>query len=104
MLLPELGKAQHFPGLFAFAQVGSGIAHYLALGFLRQKGQNRFLTAAALGQIMPLHKLIGAEKGNRMEIQVKALAFEQLLFPEGLHPTGPKGLQDGRPDAIGEGR
>ena len=39
-----------------------------------------------------------------MEIQVKALAFEQILFSEGSHPTGSKCLQDGRPDAIGIGR
>ena len=48
----------------------------MAFGILRQENQNRFLAAAAFGEVMPLHKLVGAEERNGMEIQIEALALE----------------------------
>ena len=48
----------------------------MAFGILRQKHQNRLLAAAAFGEVMTLHKLVGPEERNGVEVQMEAFAFQ----------------------------
>ena len=46
---PKIDEAEDLLGLFAFEDVGIGIAKYLGIGVLRQEGEDAGLTATSLG-------------------------------------------------------
>src|SRR5260370_22445549 len=79
-------EIQDCSGLVPFEQSGLGVTEHMAFGILRQENQNRLLAAAAFGEVVPLHKLVGPEKRNGVKIQIEALALEQFLLPQNADP------------------
>src|ERR1700687_621399 len=89
LTLPEGDESKHLLGLVALADVGVGIAEYLAVGVLGQEGEDAGLAAAALGQIVRFDQRVLAEVGHGMEVE-----------GEGL--TGPGGLSGQLTVPLGE--
>lgn len=76
---PEVDEAEHRIGLFAFADVGVGVAENVAVGVLGEKDEYSRLPAAAHGQIVGLDLGMLAEEGDGVEVEIEGLSRTQCV-------------------------
>jgi hypothetical protein len=85
-LLPELDESNNLLTLLVLSQLSVGIAEKPLLGILGQEGQNPFLPAAPLADIVLFHQGVLAVKGNGVEVQIKRTAPRKTQSPDSIKP------------------
>src|SRR5215470_9770820 len=79
---PEFDEAEDLLGLLTLADVGVGVAEHLAVGILRQEGENAGLATAPFRQVMRLNEGMLAAIGHGVEVEIDGLTLEDRLTGE----------------------
>src|SRR5215470_804849 len=98
---PEFDEAEDLLGLLTLADVGVGVAEHLAVGILRQEGENAGLATAPFRQVMRLNEGMLAAIGHGVEVEIDGLTLEDRLAGELGVPTGEQPRDLLRGDARG---
>src|SRR5262245_6011732 len=85
-LLPELNEAEDLVSLLILTNLGIRVAEDALPLILREKRQNAFLTAAALGNVVFLDQGIFAVKGDGVEVEVEGCTAFKPNLRCGLEP------------------
>ncbi len=93
-VLPGFGEAQDGGVLVGLAQAGIGPGEQARVGVAGEEGEDAFLAAAALGDVVALDERVVPVEGNGVEVEVEGLAEAERGLEgadgvvEGIHQGG----------------
>ena len=100
-LVPVVGEAEDLVVVVLLANAGVGVAEDAGFGIAGDEGEDAFLAAAALGDVVFGDEGVVAVIGDGVEVEVEGVAAGQAQVVDGVEPAVGEGLVLAGVDAAG---